>query len=148
MLGKSNRKLKNILINPSYQLRYTFWVTATGGLLVLINSLIFYLFVRENYSTLVDLGPMSPEAKLQLYQELNEIILYLGVLSVLFLVVVSVFGVLMSHRTAGPMFHFKKVFAAIAGGDLSARVKLRPKDDFQDVADSFNEMIDKLSARK
>jgi len=138
------RNLKNLLINPRYQLRYVFWLTSSGFALVALNGVIAYSFIKENYLTLVDLSPMTDEAKTQLYSELKQLVIALGGLSVLFLVVISIMGIMMSHRTAGPMYHFKRVFEEIKSGNRKQRVRLRTKDEFQDVAKSFNEMMDHL----
>jgi methyl-accepting chemotaxis protein len=145
--GRHQRSFKNILINPAYQFKYIFWISMTGVILVALNASVFYYYIRENYALLVDLSPMTDEAKAQLYSELNSIILKLSAASFVFLSVVSYFGIVMSHRTAGPMFHFKRVFGQIKDGKTDARIRLRPKDDFQDVATSFNEMMDTLSKR-
>jgi methyl-accepting chemotaxis protein len=138
------RNLKNLLINPKYQLRYVFWLTSSGFALVALNGLIAFSFIKENYLTLVDLSPMTDEAKTQLYAELRQLIFSLSALSILFMAVISVMGVMLSHRTAGPMYHFKRVFDEIRSGNRKQRVRLRPKDEFQDVAKSFNDMMDSL----
>src|SRR5262249_37280276 len=72
--GRHQRKLKNLLINPKYQLKYTFWLTFTGVFLIALNATLFYHYISENYAILVDLSPMNDEAKKQLYTELREII--------------------------------------------------------------------------
>jgi methyl-accepting chemotaxis protein len=146
-MSKNHRKLGNYLINPRYQLKYIFWLGVTGMTLVVLYSLLFYFFMRENYDVLVELSPMDDAVKQQLYHELNHIILLLGGVSFLFLIIVAFLGVILSHRTAGPLYHFKKVFGRIKDGDLAARVRLRPNDDFQDVAASFNSMVDALVER-
>jgi HAMP domain-containing protein len=60
------------------------------------------------------------------------------------MLVMALMGVLLSHRTAGPLYHFKRVFDEIRSGNPKQRVRLRPKDEFQDVAKSFNDMMDSL----
>ncbi|HUP57138.1 MAG TPA: methyl-accepting chemotaxis protein, partial [Bdellovibrionota bacterium] len=75
------------------------------------------------------------------------LIFKLGLGSIAFLIGVAVIGMVMSHRTAGPLYHFKRIFEEIKNGKLDARIRLRPKDDFQDVGQAFNEMMDKI-ARK
>lgn len=141
---KQRRNLKNFLINPRYQLKYIFWLTFTGFLLIGINAFTFYWYVSENYAILVELSPMTDEAKNQLYSELNHIVLALAIFSGLFLAAVATLGVILSHRTAGPMFHFKRVFKDIRTGKKQSRIHLRPNDDFQDVAQEFNSMMDSL----
>lgn len=138
------RKLINLVVNPGYQFRYVFWVSLTGAFLVVLNAGIFYSYVKENYAILVDLSPMTDEAKALLYQELHQILLELGLASFAFILLVSFLGLVFSHRTAGPMYHFDRVFREIKEGKVDSRVRLRPKDDFRNVADTFNEMMDSL----
>jgi methyl-accepting chemotaxis protein len=145
--GKNRRKIKNYLITPDYQLKYCFWLGATGVLLTAINSTVFYLYIRENYATLVDLSPMTDAAKAQLYSELNRILISLGIISVAFLAVVCFLGMVISHKTAGPLYHFKRVFKEIHKGNQKARINLRPTDDFRDVAQAFNEMMDAIQGK-
>lgn len=140
--GHKDRKLKNFLINPAYQLRYVFWVSTTGVVLITLYSFVVYHYVNENYSILVELSPMEDSAKAQLYKELKEIIIKLSGGSVIFLGLVSLLGVMISHKTAGAMFAFKKTFKLIKEGNTQARINLRPGDDFKDVAHAFNEMMD------
>lgn len=143
--GRPNkRRLKRLWLNPGYQAKYILWITLTGLILVAFQSLIFYMFTRENYALLVELSPMSDDAKAQLYRELKHILLLLGGGSLAFLSVVAVLGLVFSHRTVGPLYHFKRVFEAVKNGDRSARIRLRPTDDFRDVAQAFNEMMDSI----
>ena len=91
---------------------------------------------------------MDEASKVQLYKELSEIMIKLGIFGIIFVLITGVIGIIMSHRTAGPMFHFKRVFGEIKKGKLDARIRLRPDDDFKDVANAFNEMMDSVTAGK
>ncbi len=144
---KNRRKLRNFLINPRYQLKYISLLTATGFVLTIFNCAIFYYFIRENYSILVELVPMQEQVRNQLYSELYQIIVYLTIGSVIFLALIALVGLVISHRTAGPLYHFKRVFNEIKGGKTQARVMLRPTDDFQDVAQAFNEMMNSIEKK-
>ena len=139
------RKISNYLVNPRYQLKYIFWLSLAGLLLVAANGYLVYHYVHENYLALVDLSPMTEEVKQVLRQELHEIVIRLALISVGFLGIVGGIGLVFSHQTAGPLFHFKRVIGEVIAGNLNARVRLRPKDDFQDVALAFNEMVDHLA---
>jgi HAMP domain-containing protein len=144
----NRRRFKNYLINPGYQLKYIFWLAMTGFVLFVFYALNLYFHIKENYSILVELSPMTAEAKHQLYHELDTLIVKLGIGSIFFLIGVAFIGMVMSHRTAGPLYHFKRVFDEIRGGKMEARIHLRPKDDFLDVAESFNEMMDALARKR
>ncbi|MBU9889249.1 MAG: HAMP domain-containing protein [Candidatus Omnitrophica bacterium] len=49
-----------------------------------------------------------------------------------------------SHRIAGPVYRFKKILASLGEGDFTVRCRIRPTDSLQDVAASFNAMLDKV----
>jgi HAMP domain-containing protein len=144
MQKKYRRSIKNLIINPGYQFRYIFWLTLSGLSLVAINSLIAYIYIKENYLLLVDLGPMTDEAKAQMYLELRHLMVALASSSLLFILVMGALGLVLSHRTAGPLYHFKRVFDEIRAGRTRQRIHLRPGDEFHDVAKSFNQMMDVL----
>ncbi len=141
---KYKRKISNLIINPKFQLRYILWLSTSGLSLITLNGFIIYHYLKENYFTLVEMSPMTDEAKVQLYSELHQFIWILVGASILFLILVGLLGVFFSHRTAGPLFHFKRVFEGIRDGNRTMRVRLRPKDEFRDVAESFNQMMDSL----
>jgi sensor histidine kinase YesM len=146
-MSSKNRSLKNLLINPVYQMKYVLWVSLTGFSLIISNAVIFYIYIKENYMLLVDLSPMDESAKAQLYHELQEILIKLGLVSFTFLVIAALLGIKLSHATAGPLYHFKRVFNEIKSGKTDARVRLRPGDDFKDVAEAFNEMMDSVQKK-
>ena len=141
------RKVRNFLINPKYQLRYVLWTTLIGLVLILVDTLVFYYFTKENYKLLVDMSPMEDNVKLQLYHELHMILGYLSMFSIVFLASTALLGIIISHRTAGPLYRFRQVFLQIQKGDVSARIHLRPKDDFLDVAEECNKAIDFISKK-
>lgn len=147
MQKKYQRSIKNLIINPSYQFRYIFWLTSSGLALVAVNSIIAFSYIKENYVTLVELGPMTDEAKSQMYLELRHLMIALGITSLAFIGVVGALGIFLSHRTAGPLYHFKRVFDEIQRGRTQQRVRLRPGDEFHEVAESFNQMMDSLKPR-
>lgn len=62
-------------------------------------------------------------------------------------VLLTLHSVFVSHRIAGPLYRFRKVFGAVASGDLSVRAKLRKGDYLGKESDSLNEMIASLRAK-
>lgn len=57
------------------------------------------------------------------------------------LVITFLYGVVISHRMAGPIFRIRNVLTQMAQGDLSQQVRLRRKDDFKALAESVNGLI-------
>ena len=147
-MSKKQRKIKNFLINPQFQLRYILFTSLWGLILVALNAIVFYTFISENYEVFIELNDITDDAKQVLYQELYRIIYILIGISSLFLIIVALFGIVLSHRIAGPMYKFKKTFNEIAKGNLDLRIHLRPKDSFKEVAKEFNNMMDYLNDKK
>jgi len=56
-------------------------------------------------------------------------------------------SLLMSHRISGPLYRFMRTAEALAGGDLSVRVKLREKDEMKDVAGEMEAAVRELRDR-
>ena len=125
-------------------MRFMFWVTLTGISLIAGLGFVIYRRLQENYLLLVDLSPMEEAVRRQLYGELHQVIIYMGACTTLFLLLVVLFGLVLSHRAAGPIFHFKRVFDLIGPDTRKHRVHLRKRDEFREVADSFNQMMDRL----
>ena len=141
---ENQRQFKNFLISPRYQLKFMGLLVLSAGLLATLISVLSYVYLRENYEVLVKLSPMTEDAKNLLYSELDQLMIRLGALTAGFLILVSILGLILSHRSAGPLYHFKRVFQEIENGARATRVHLRPGDDFQEVAVTFNAMMDRL----
>ncbi len=56
-------------------------------------------------------------------------------------------SVIVSHRIAGPLYRFQRIWTAMAEGDLSGRAKLRKNDYLQHEAEAMNESIAALATR-
>ncbi len=146
-MGKNQRSLKNYLINPSYQLKYILYNSLLGFILTCLYAYVFYVHINENYSILIDLSDMTTETRELLYRELKNIITILIISSVAFLCAAAIVGVVISHKVAGPMFKLESTMREmIENKDFKRRVKFRPGDEFQSIANTFNKLLDKVQA--
>ncbi len=59
----------------------------------------------------------------------------------LILVLIAWGTIYISHKIAGPLFHFGKVFKEMAQGNYRIRVHLRKSDEAQSVAEEFNKAL-------
>lgn len=141
------RKFRNYWLNAEFQGRYITALLASSLVAMLLYGFVFYSHVKENYDTLVKISPMTDDTKVQLYAELNRIIVYLSLSSIVFFALVAVIGLIYSHRVAGPLFKIKNVCKDVCDGNFSARIALRPNDEFRDVAEQLNKMIDVLQSK-
>jgi methyl-accepting chemotaxis protein len=53
-------------------------------------------------------------------------------------------SVLVTHKMAGPIYRFKKVLGEVSAGNLDLSIRLRDKDDFKDLAESMNVVLEEL----
>lgn len=58
--------------------------------------------------------------------------------------VIFIGGIFISHRIAGPMYHFEKSARAVRDGDLSVSFNIRKTDEMKDTAVSLEEMVESL----
>lgn len=72
-----------------------------------------------------------------------------GIVLVLVINVVLIFAVtvLMTHRIAGPIYNLVRQFQRLSDGDFTIRAKFRSSDELQKVAESFNELVERLHHR-
>ncbi len=57
----------------------------------------------------------------------------------------SIVVIFMTHRVAGPIYRFEKHAQKVGSGELSSDLKIRKKDQFQNLADVFNKMTNNLN---
>jgi methyl-accepting chemotaxis protein len=141
---RTRRRLRNFWLNPQYQARYILWMLTLGMALTLANATFLTRYATQNYEFVLSMLPTNVEIRAVLQQELYRVIRNLVIVSAIFTVAMGLIALMLSHRTAGPLYQFSQVFRDIAGGKRSARIRLRPNDDFRDVADDFNRMMDGL----
>lgn len=100
---------------------------------VLYGDIQFQLFQPDPFDFSENVDTLSGQTTI-----LNLIWPVLGVCLGAALVVTFFFGVLLSHRMAGPIFRIRRILSEMAEGDLRGEVRLRKKDDFKSLAESIN----------
>jgi hypothetical protein len=71
--------------------------------------------------------------------------------SALYLLLIIVFGLFISHKMAGPIYRIKKTLDMATKGQIDIKTlefKLRKKDELQDLVDALNKFLDKIYAKK
>jgi hypothetical protein len=143
--SKGNRRtIEGFWVNPNLQFRFGAIVAATALLVSGMYGAIMFSFLRENYQLLVEMSPMAEEVKSQLQLELRLLWIYLGLATALFPLLCFGWGVYHSHRIAGPIYRIRFVISEILEGNKSRRISLRPNDEFQDLAQDINKLLDQI----
>ncbi len=124
-----NRRSR-VVINSKFQYQYSL-------LTVSLTVLLVNLFVIIN-AVLPDSAGFPLTTKQTLLLAIVEVILIAGVW----------WGSLLaSHKVAGPVYVIVRQMEKLADGDMTARVRLRKKDIFQDEAVMINNCIEVLHER-
>lgn len=127
------------VINKKLQYKYMGIAAAAIVVALLMVSLEVYFSIVRKVG--VDMG----------YKELYPYLRKVGfVFSAKFLVYAGVLAagsIFLSHRLAGPLFRLEKSLEAIASGDLTYRMWLRPGDELTDFKDKFNKTAEAIQVR-
>ena len=146
-MAPTNRR-KIYLINPRFQWRFIGFMAAVSLLAISILFLSNILFFRNMHAEALSVGltPDNPYFDFLKEQQSSLSKLYFAVSAVAFVVMLGL-GILYSHRIAGPLHNLNNKMKQIAGGDEPSPVRFRRKDQFQELAESFNAMIAKLKGQ-
>lgn len=135
-------KRKNYFINKAFQ---TEFILKFCGL-VIIGSLVFgiilYMLSKNALTTSFE------NSRLVIKSTADYIfpgLLFGGLLVAVFTAIAAgVVVMFMTHRIAGPMYRFEKYIKEIGLGRLDADLKIRKKDQFQNMVGALNKMTDDL----
>lgn len=127
-----------------FRFRLVAVIVVAGFLCICLNAVLFYAYVLDSYALILGNTTLPEDIISERYAELRGFAFALGGLSAAVLAVVVVWTVYITHRVSGPVYHLHKVMLAIHDGKIDERVYLRQKDEFHDVARSFNALMDKF----
>ena len=146
MGGAENRTSRNLFVRPQAQLRFCLLLSlgflAVGGfsayaMLAFKNHLEVLLATNQiDTQTIILVG--GP-----LYANLRIII----TVCLCFAVCGLALAVMLTHRIFGPVVPIRAHIQKLIAGDFESRVRLRAKDEFQDVAKDLNELAEHLSQK-
>ncbi|MFH1438741.1 MAG: hypothetical protein ABIJ56_23730 [Pseudomonadota bacterium] len=150
---RSQRKLKNYLINKRFQLKYTLMIASLTTILVIILGFVIFRTVSQASDQLaacvlgdetyasddqVDLlrASLAADKRKALY------ILFGFLFLLLFGITLS--GIYITHKVAGPMFKIQKLMRDVDSNNLLLLGKLRKGDELLELFEDFDAMINRL----
>lgn len=125
-----------IIIKRALQMKYVFLVIASVLLTVTFVSLDIYYIIGKLF--VKEFGEMN------LVPIIKNASALLGIHLIVFIFIVAIVSIFISHKLAGPIFRLEKVSEAVAQGDLTVKVNLRQGDELFETAEYINRMIDSL----
>lgn len=125
------------VINPKFQFKFSFIVCT----LILVSSLLYPLTIYELFEKFFEANPATSE---QLRATRFNLLMTLSVIQILFLAVVFVICIFVSHKIAGPMYKLSNFFKNIADGNKPEELYFRSGDNFQEIADDYNHAMERI----
>jgi methyl-accepting chemotaxis protein len=136
---------KKYFIKSGLQSRYLKLIFVAAALPTFLFSFcLYYLFF---YLMAEQLGiPESIAYNIKPVLGKINLILLLG-LPVIFILLL-LWGLVISHRIAGPVYRLEQDLDKIARGDFSLRIRLRRKDELTSIVEGINKVLDKIEGKQ
>ena len=135
-------KRKNYFINKTFQSEFILKFCVLVVLGSIVFGIILYLFSKHTLTTSFE------NSRLVIKSTADYIfpgLLFGGIIVAIFTALAaSAVVILMTHRIAGPMYRFEKYINEIGSGRFDADLKIRKKDQFQNMAGALNKMTGDL----
>lgn len=130
---------KNFLINPRFQLSFLAYTLGISVLTIVFfyaaDAYFFWKFRQLGQG----LGLPSNHVFFQFLDEQHATKnTYYGIAAGVTVSFLSIWGLLLSHRVAGPLYRLRKHLTSVAQGETLSDVRFRKGDFFQEVADAYN----------
>lgn len=138
------RRRTKLFIAKAFQIRYIGLILLFMLVTALLTGYTVYYTAWVMFGE--KLAAVYPKGLLlEIVQKVNTVLF----LRLFFLTpLVILIGLVLSNRIAGPIYRIHKHLDALCSGDYSQRLKLREKDELQDIAASANDLTAKLEEQK
>jgi hypothetical protein len=145
--GRKHRKLRNLLLDRKFQLKYTAMIVGVSSLISVVLGVFLMSTVRENSRMLKLEAEFDDVLQAQLADADAHIVWVLVGAFILFNLVLAAICVFITHRMAGPIFVVVRHLRAIGEGRLPRVRKLRKGDEFVELVDTLTEAIQSIAKR-
>ena len=152
--GRQRRKIKNLLINKKFQLKYTLIVVVLAVIIATILGILVYREATQSTEMLKNdiVKQLGTERGKHLLADVEAgdrrtamyLFLFLGIL----VVCLMGLGIYVTHKVAGPLFKMSKYLQEIAKGKLCNTYPLRKGDDLQEFYETFQGMMNYLRSKE
>ena len=135
------KRRKQYFIKKRLQFKYLLFVFSAMLLPTLVCGTALYYLIWQTVAAEVAVPEAIAESLIPALEKVNMILLI--TLPIIF-VVMLLLAIIISHRIAGPIYRIEKELAEISKGDYSRRIKLRSRDELQEIAEGVNSLLDVL----
>lgn len=144
---KFKRRLRNYMLDRSFQLRYTLVIVATSVVLTGGLGAMLYKQIRETSDVLQTYATVVPDLRDQLGGQ-DRVTLYVLVgFGLVLMVVLALFGIIFTHKVAGPLHKISGYLDDMRRGRLAPIGTLRQGDQLRGFYEHFREAHAELRER-
>jgi hypothetical protein len=137
---------RTLLLDRSFQLRYALLLATLGAAAVTLFGALAY---QVHASAMASVAASSVGGAAAEVSAGGQTLLWLTVVGALgTAVVLGVFGLLLTHRVAGPVHVMGLYMAALAAGRYPRLRPLRKRDELRSFFERFREAVDRIRARE
>ena len=152
---KAKFRRRTFLIGKRFQLKYTIIIALIGALIAGLWGTLFYKANKENSEQVMltlkvdpELQALSERVEDKLAGEDAKILYYLSGFILAVVLSLVIWGVLITHRIAGPIFIISRYVDQVTNGEYPDPRPLRKKDELHDFFVKFNDMLTAIKERE
>lgn len=134
----NKHRRRTYLIKTGLQLRYMGIIIST---MLLVAFGVGWTIYHTSWSRIANTQDLTIDKLAEIFDNVN------GILTrwiVVFVFVIAILSIFVSHKIAGPVYRLEETTRIIASGDLTCQIHLRHGDELQDLQEAFNQMSDAL----
>jgi len=145
MTEQKRYRRKNYVIDRRFQFKYTGIIVLIGAAIALVCAYFIYQAWRENTELLAISQSIANEIN---QRESSKVFWAVGIFVVLEVAGLFLWGILVTHRIAGPLFIIDRYLGALRSGIYPDMRPLRRRDELQQFFESFSGMVDSMRERE
>ncbi len=135
-------KRRNYLINKNFQFKFILYTLIPS----LFSLTIFYICINFYFSKLIAQGKNSGlQLEHPYFALINDHKIFMNSLfligSFFLLVFFCIWGLIISHKIAGPLYRLTKFFEDINSQEFKGKISFRPGDFFQEIPAAINKWM-------
>ena len=144
-----NNQRRQFLINPAFQFRFMGWIGALGLSVVMLMHLSHSWFFYQLKKQALQAGVPVDHVFFKFISERQDEMTWIAMACFLGVFIVStVFGLVLSHRIAGPMYRLRKHFEKVASTGSHEPLRFRDDDFFLEIPEAYNLQFEPKSDKK
>lgn len=140
----TKRKTKNLLLEPSLQLKLPIYVLTLSFVLAMLTWIVLYKGFEGLYEFAMLQGDIGKQVGHIIEYQSRAVAIVIACLLITYVVLTIGISIAYLHRLVGPTRAFRRHIIELKKGNYSSRLTLRKNDAFGEVAGDLNELAEVL----